>query len=125
MTSAPATWYIGLYTVAPADDGTGGTEVTGGSYARKSVTNNSTEFPNATGANPSTKSNANAITFAAATASWGTVVAWGVLDQSSGGNLLYFGAMQTPIVVDSGKTFEFKANDINIELGDPGDTYTT
>lgn len=41
--TAPATLYLALYTVAPTDNG-GGTEVTGGSYARKAVTNNTTNF---------------------------------------------------------------------------------
>lgn len=33
--SAPGTVYLGMFTEAPADDGTGGTEVAGGGYARK------------------------------------------------------------------------------------------
>ena len=34
--TAPSTLYVGLYTAAPSDTG-GGTEVSGGSYARKSM----------------------------------------------------------------------------------------
>ncbi|MES2500135.1 MAG: hypothetical protein V4570_06350, partial [Pseudomonadota bacterium] len=34
---APATFYVGLFTSAPSDTG-GGTEVSGGSYARVAVT---------------------------------------------------------------------------------------
>lgn len=86
--SVPGTLYAALFTVAPADDGTGGTEVTGGSYARVSITNNTTNFPNASGGNPSTKSNGTAITFPTATADWGTVVAMGFYDASSAGNLI-------------------------------------
>lgn len=88
--SVPATLYVGLYTVLPIEDGTGGTEVTGGSYARVAVTNNTTNFPNATGGNPSTKSNGVAITFTTATANWGDVIGLGIFDASSSGNLLAF-----------------------------------
>ena len=47
--TAPATLYIALYTVAPTD-AAGGTEVTGGAYARKDVANNATNFPAMAGA---------------------------------------------------------------------------
>lgn len=85
--SAPATIYAALFTAAPTDAG-GGTEVTGGSYARVAITNNSTNFPNATGTNPTTKQNGTQITFPTATANWGTVVAAGLYDANAAGNLL-------------------------------------
>lgn len=44
----PATLYAALFTVIPSGDGTGGTEFTGGTYARIGITNNSTNLPNAT-----------------------------------------------------------------------------
>lgn len=44
-------------------------------------------FGAATGQGPSTATSTAAVTFAQATASWGTVVAWGVYDASTGGNL--------------------------------------
>ena len=34
----PITPYLALYTTKPADDGTGGVEVTGGGYARIAIT---------------------------------------------------------------------------------------
>lgn len=82
--SVPATLYFAAYTVAPTDAG-GGTEVAGGGYARVAKTNNTANFPAASGG---VKSNGTAIDFPAATADWGTVVAIGVLDAASGGNLL-------------------------------------
>lgn len=40
---APATLYVALFTVAPGQDGTGGTEVPStNAYARVAVTNNTT-----------------------------------------------------------------------------------
>lgn len=80
----PATLYVALFTATPSDSG-GGTEVTGGSYARVSVTNNLTNFPAASGG---AKSNGTAISFVPATADWGNCVAFGIFDASSGGNLI-------------------------------------
>jgi len=74
----PATVSLALFTVAPNfETGSGGTEVTGGSYARASVTSNTTNFPSASGA---VKSNGAAIAFPTPTANWGTVVAFGWYD---------------------------------------------
>lgn len=80
------TAYVALFTAVPGDAG-GGTECSGGSYARKSTAGadwNSASNP--------TISNANAITFATPTADWapaGTpAVAFALFDASSAGNLL-------------------------------------
>lgn len=77
-----ANLFAGLFTVVPADDGTGGTEATGGSYARVSVANDATQFPSA---NP--KVNANVITYLAATADWGTIKGMGWFSASTAGSL--------------------------------------
>ena len=45
----PSSLWCALFTAAPDADGTGGTEVTGGSYARIEVVNNATNFPAASG----------------------------------------------------------------------------
>lgn len=110
--TAPGTLYFGLFTVAPSDSG-GGTEVTGGSYARVAVTNNATNFPAASGG---AKSNGTAITFPAATAAWGTVVAMGVFDASSGGNLLAWATLATAKTIASGDTPAFPAGDFDVTL---------
>ncbi len=78
-----ATKYAGLFTTAPADDGTGGVETTYGAYARQGQTNNTTNFPSA---NP--KVNAVAITFPVATTpSASKVKAMGWWDAVTAGNL--------------------------------------
>lgn len=105
----PATVYIALFTVTPTDAG-GGTEVTGGSYARSVVTNNATNFPAASGG---AKSNGVAIAFPAATADWGTVVAFGVFDASSAGNLLYYGPISPSRSVVNGSTSSFAGGDLD------------
>jgi len=106
----PATVYIALYTVAPTDAG-GGTEVTGGSYARVAVTNNATNWPAASGG---AKSNGTDITFAEATASWGTVVAFGILDAVTAGNFLYWADLTANKTIDSGDTAKFAVGDLDI-----------
>jgi len=68
--SAPANLFIGLSTTPIAAAGTGITEPSGGSYARVSVANNTTNW--ATVSNQ-TKRNSTAITFPTATANWGTI----------------------------------------------------
>ena len=77
----PATVYLALFTVTPTDAG-GGTEVTGGAYARVAVTNNATNFPAASGGS---KSIGAQFDFPEATANWGTVVALGIFDASTAG----------------------------------------
>jgi hypothetical protein len=83
---AVTTPYVGLYTAAPTDAG-GGTEVTGGSYARVSASFGAA----ASGA----IANDVAVTFPSPTANWGTVTHFGIFDASSAGNLLYWGALDT------------------------------
>jgi len=101
--SPPATVYVALFTVAPSDAG-GGTECTGGSYERKAVTNNATNWPAAVGG---VKSNGVAITFVTPTGSWGTVVAFGTLDALAAGNLLNWGDLTTPQAIGTGNTVRF------------------
>lgn len=110
--SAPATLYFALFTAAPSDSG-GGTEVSGGSYARVGVTNNATNFP---AASAGAKSNGTAINFGTATANWGTIVAAAVFDASSAGNMLAWGDLTTNKTVNNGDSAEFAANDFDLTL---------
>lgn len=110
--TAPDTLHVALFTVAPSDTG-GGTEVSGGGYARVAVTNNPTNFPAASGG---AKANGTDVTFPTATASWGTVVAFGIFDASSGGNLLAWATLTTNKTIGSGDTASFPIGDIDITL---------
>ena len=105
----PATVYVALFTATPSDTG-GGTEVSGGSYARVAVTSSlanwagtqsagSTVASSGTGG---TTSNNGAITFPAPTANWGTVTSWGLYDASTSGNLLIYAALTTNKTVNNG-----------------------
>lgn len=108
----PATLYVGLFTATPSDTG-GGTEVSGGGYARKAVTNNSTNFP---AASSGSQSNGTAIAFAAATASWGVVTSFGIFDAATGGNLLVWGALTANKTIDTGDTVTFAVGALTITL---------
>ena len=107
--TAPTTLYVALYTVAPTDTG-GGTEVSGGAYARQ------TAAFTVSGINPTTASNSAAIEYPTATANYGTVVAVGVFDASSGGNLLAYANLDTSKVVSTGDVFRFNTGDLDITL---------
>lgn len=112
--TAPATLYLAAFTVAPNDAGTGGTECTGGSYARLAVTNNATNFPAASGG---AKSNGVAFEFIEATAGWGTVVFIGVYDAVSGGNFLGGGTLAVSQTVNTGNILRVKIGDMDLTLG--------
>jgi hypothetical protein len=107
--TAPTTLYVALYTVAPTDTG-GGTEVTGGSYARQ------TGAFTVSGTNPTTAANSSAIEYPTATANYGTVVAVGIFDALSSGNLLAYANLTTSKVVSTGDVFRFNAGDLDITL---------
>jgi len=99
--SAPATIHLGLFTVAPSDSG-GGSECSAGNYARKAITNNTTNFPNASGGSKSLGAQQD---FVQANADWALVanpvVAFGLFDAATVGNLLYWGWLGS----DAGKIF--------------------
>lgn len=103
-TGVAATYHFALFTVAPTDS-TPGTEVSGGSYARVAVTNNTTNFPASTGG--ASKANGVAITFPVATAPWGTAVAWGAFDASTAGTLRYYDDLDPHVAVGVGAAPSF------------------
>jgi len=106
--TAPNPTYIGLYTSANSDSAEG-TEVAGGSYARKSVAQGAgwTTAASAT-------ENAADIIFDEATASWGTVVAFAICDAATVGNQLYWGDLSASKAIDDGDTAKIPAGDLDI-----------
>jgi hypothetical protein len=105
----PATVYIGLFTVAPTNAG-GGTEVSGGNYARAAVANNPSNWP---AANNGIKSNGSTIAFSRSTAIWGTIVAFAAFDDIVGGNMLYWGL--TTKIINSGSLASFASGTLIIK----------
>lgn len=105
----PATLHFALFTVAPGEAG-GGTEVTGGSYARQGVAATLTNWAGTQSAGSTvassgtggTTSNNVVITFPAPTANWGSVVAVGVFDAATAGNLLLYGTLAQGKTVNNG-----------------------
>lgn len=100
--------YVALFTSAPSDSG-GGTEVSGGSYARVNHAASTTNWRNTqnsgTGASSGTggaTSNVGTITYATPTANWGTISHFGIFDDPTAGNLLFHGALTAPKTVNDG-----------------------
>jgi hypothetical protein len=107
-----ATWtqlasgpWVALFTTAPTDSAAG-TEVTGGSYARVAKARGSTHFQRS----GNQVTNKTLVTFPTATAPWGTVVAVGVLDAASGGNLIAWAPLPQPRTIGTGSAFTLPAN---------------
>ena len=115
------TLYVALLTAAPSDSG-GGTEVTGGSYARVAVTSSlanwaGTQSAGSTVASSGTggqTSNNAAITFPTPSATWGTVTHFGIYDAASGGNLLFWGALTISKTINQSDTVTFPAASLSI-----------
>ena len=105
--SPPATFYVALFTTMPNADGSGGVEVSGGSYARAASTNDVSNWPDASSR---VKANAIDITFVQASAEWGSVVGAGIYDALSSGNLLVFGEFSNPIEVHLNGVVSFTPN---------------
>jgi hypothetical protein len=104
----PATVYVALAT-STGSDAACGTEVSGGSYARVSVTSSTSNWANTqasgTGASTGTggtTSNSGTITFPSPTANWGTVTEVCVFDASTSGNLLFRTALSVSKTINNG-----------------------
>jgi len=120
---APTTWYVGLDTVACTETG-GGTEVSGGGYARVAVSaslaawagtqsSGSTTASSGTGG---TTSNNAAITFPAPTAAWGSIVSFRLWDASTSGNAWICQALTTAKTINSGDAAPvFNAGSLTIQ----------
>lgn len=119
----PTNLYVGLLTAAPSDVG-GGTEVTGNNYSRVTVASSLANWAGTQGAGTTvastgttgTTSNNGVLTFPTPSASWGTVVAFGVYDAVSAGNLLFYGTLTISKTINSGDTVTFPAAALSIQL---------
>jgi hypothetical protein len=101
----PAAVYVGLFTVSPGEAG-GGTEVTGGSYARKVAT--------FTAASSGATSNDANIDFTGMPAA--TTVAIGIFDAITSGNMLLYGTLTTNKTTDAGDTLRIATGDLDISI---------
>jgi hypothetical protein len=95
----PPVLYVALFTVSPTSSSAGVEVISGGYY--RSVGN----F--APSSVEGTTSNNVSISFPAASANWGTLVAFGVFDAATAGNLLFFDSLLAPVFVGAGEQMSF------------------
>lgn len=100
--------HLALFTSATGEAG-GGTEVTGGSYARQSLV---ASFPASSGGVVASDA---VITFPTATASWGTITHHGIMDALTAGNMMYHGIFATSKIIDTDDIFEILVGDLSIQ----------
>lgn len=105
--TAPTTVYVALYTSDPTDADTG-TEVSGTSYARQSVTFGAPSNGATT--------NSAAVEFPQAGGSWGTVSYIGLRDASTAGNLLYHTALDASKTIETGDVFRIASGSLSVTL---------
>lgn len=116
-----STLYVALLSAAPSDSG-GGTELTGGSYARVAVTSSLTNWAGTQSAGSTTASSGTggqtsnniAITFPTPTATWGTATHFGIYDASTGGNLLFHGQLSIAKTINESDTVTFPIGTLSV-----------
>ena len=101
--------YVALFTTATSDAG-GGTEVTGGAYARQLA-----GLSAASGAGGST-SNAADITFPTATADWGTVTHVAIMDAETAGHMIMHSPLDASKTIAAGDTFKINTGDLDVTM---------
>ena len=109
---SPPTIYVGLSTADPTDDASGLAEPSGNNYAR--VETSGSDWDAASGG---ATANAAAITFPAASGSWGTISHFALFDASSGGNMLAHGALDSSEAVTTDQTARFAIGEFDVTLG--------
>jgi len=106
-TTVFANVYVALFTVDPTDAG-GGTEVTGGSYAR-------VDSKGKWGAPAAGSVTTNAVvTFPTASANWGTVSSFALFTAVTGGNMTMWGTLTASKAVNNGDTASFAAGALTL-----------
>lgn len=114
--TAPTTLYIGLFkntsgnAATNLEAGTLTDEVSGGSYARKTVT-----FGAANATTGVIATNAT-VTFDEASATWGTITHVAIMDALTAGNVLFWGAVTTSKLIEAGDTFQITSGSLTITL---------
>lgn len=107
----PPTIYVALSTADPLDNASGITEPVGNAYAR--VETSASDWNTAS---DGSLDNANDIIFPKATGSWGTITHFALFDAATNGNMLAYGALSQPKVVDNSFTSIFNTSDLDISL---------
>lgn len=100
------TAYVARFTTMPADDGTGGVEVSGGAYARQTLTV-------AAAASGATSNNADLV-WSEATTDEGTTIGVGIYDAPTAGNMLWSGTLTASKAIGIGDQFKIKSGELDI-----------
>lgn len=103
----PANIYIALFVSAPGETG-GGTEVSGGNYARQITT--------FTAPVDGQVSNSVDVIFPVATSDWGTVTHFALFDDVSAGNMLSYGQLTLSREVRTGDQPIFRQGELIVTL---------
>lgn len=115
----PTTLYAGLFAGSLTQAGTGGTEVAVGTYPeyeRAVVNCNTTVWTAPTAASPSI-SNATSFVFPkATTGGWGTIDSIGFYSAPTGGNLIAFTDLDSPVTISLNDQKEFATGSITISI---------
>ena len=102
----PPAIYVALYTTAPTV-ALPGIEVAGGAYSRQPATFAAPVAGSVT--------NTADVVFPTATAQWGTIVAYALLDAPTGGNMLYFADFAAPRFIDVNDDAHFPTSQLLIQ----------
>jgi len=105
--TSPSDIFVALYTSNPNDDGSG-TEVSGGSYARKQAV-----FSAPVGGVATTNAD---VAFDQASATWGTITHIALYDTITGGNLLFHTPLDISKLVETGDIFTIRAGQLTVTL---------
>lgn len=110
--------YVALCTATIADGDTGSsiTEPGSGAYARKQVNDNGGSSPTWNLVSSSLIDNTHDIVFPTATGDWGTMVAVGICDAATVGNLLFYDNDMVDKAVNTDDTAKFPAGDLDITM---------
>lgn len=119
----PTSTYVALFTTSPSDVG-GGTEVSGGGYARvafpSSLVNwagtQATASTTVSSGTSGATTNNSEIAFPTPSSNWGTITSYGLCDAPTGGNILIFGALDIPKAINTGDVLKFPAASLYFQI---------
>src|SRR3954463_6374286 len=120
----PPNLYVALFTTMPANDGTGGVEVTGTGYARVAVPTTNTGW-SAPAANALAReiTNAAAVDYGTAGSDWAPsaspVVGFGFYDALTAGNYWGGNPFGSNVIVQNGNPVRFTAGSLRAQLVRP------
>lgn len=125
---------LALMTTLPADDGTGGVEVSGTNtnYVRKAISPSTTDWNAASGTAPAQKTGPkSAVTWgfptpktsASGGVNWGDVVGVCIYESTTMRHIIPFAAPVTINADDPAPQFDSLGHQITLQLGDPTDPF--